>query len=113
MDITVTNLQGATKRIKQLLNTASQKLLGVMKNPIGNQQDEIARLLEKSNNLAIRINAHALTRIEAKLFYEAFYLPAIRCSLSVTAINQMDLETVQRNATTSILAALGYNRHMP
>jgi hypothetical protein len=25
----------------------------------------------------------------------------------------MDLETVQRNATTSILAALGYNRHMP
>jgi hypothetical protein len=111
-EITVTDLQGATKTITQLSNTTSQKLLGVMKNPIGNQQDEIVRLREKSNNLAIRINAHALSRIEAKLTYEAFYLPAMRYSLSITSINQMDLETVQRNATTSILAALGYNRHM-
>jgi hypothetical protein len=108
-EITVTDLQGATKTRTQLSNTTSQKLLGVMKNPIGNQQDEIVRLREKSNNLAIRINAHALSRIEAKLTYEAFYLPAMRYSLSITSINQMDLETVQRNATTSILAALGYN----
>jgi hypothetical protein len=35
--------------IKQLPATTSQKLLGVIKNPIGNQQDEIHQLKEKSN----------------------------------------------------------------
>lgn len=45
--------------------------------------------------------------------YESFYLPVMRYSLSVTSINQMDFETIQKNATNSLLSALGYNRHMP
>jgi hypothetical protein len=84
-----------------------------MKNPIGNQQDEIERLLTKSNKLAQQINNHALSRVEAKMAYDSFYIPAMRYSLAITSINQTDLETVQRNATTSLLAALGFNRHMP
>jgi hypothetical protein len=84
-----------------------------MKNPIGNQQDEISRLKEKSNKIARQINTHALSRIEAKLAYESFYIPAMRYSLAITSINQTDFETIQRNTTTSLLASLGYNRHMP
>jgi hypothetical protein len=37
----------------------------------------------------------------------------MRYSLNITAINQIDMETIQARATTAILAAQGYNRHMP
>jgi hypothetical protein len=45
--------------------------------------------------------------------YDFFYIPAMRYSLAVTSINQLDFETVQQQATAAILAAMGYNRHMP
>jgi hypothetical protein len=111
--IAVKDIHGCMKTIKLLPATTSQKLLGSMKNPIGNQQDEVQRLLEKSNKMAVLINANAISRSEAKMVYESFYLPAMRYSLSITSINQMDFETIQKNATTAITAALGYNRHMP
>jgi hypothetical protein len=111
--IEVNDLNGNKLTIRQLSATDSQKLLGVMKNPIGNQQDEIHRLKEKSNKLALQINSHALSRFEAKMAYDSFYIPAMRYSLSTTSINQMDFETIQKNATNSLMSALGYNRHMP
>jgi hypothetical protein len=88
-------------------------MLGVMRNPIGNQQDEVKRLREKSDRIAINLNATALSRIEAKLAYECFYIPAMRYSLSITSMNQLDLEKVQQHTVASLIAALGYNRHMP
>jgi hypothetical protein len=112
-EITVRNTNNDTKIIKQLSATTSQKILGVMINPIGNQQDEIKHLLEKSNRLTTKLNSHALTRMEAKLAYESFYLPALRYSLSVTSINQIDLETIQKNMTSTIISAMGFNRNMP
>jgi hypothetical protein len=112
-NITVKDIHGNSKTIKLLPATTSQKLLGSMKNPIGNQQDEVQRLHEKSNRIATSLNAHAISRSEAKMVYESFYLPAMRYSLSITAIDQMDFETIQRNATTAVLSALGFNRHMP
>jgi hypothetical protein len=45
--------------------------------------------------------------------YESFYIPAIRYSLSIAAINQIDFEIIQKNATNSLMASLGFNRHMP
>jgi hypothetical protein len=80
---------------------------------MGNQQDEISRLKLKSDTMAEKINTHALSTSEAALAYEAFYVPAMRYSLAITAINQTDLELVQSKAITAILAQLGYNRHMP
>jgi capsular polysaccharide biosynthesis protein len=70
-----------------------------MKCPIGDQQSEIARLKQKSDAIATRINSNAITRAEAKLAYEAFYIPALRYSLNITAINQIDMETIQSKAT--------------
>jgi hypothetical protein len=112
-NITILDKLGNQQDIKQLSATTSQKLLGTMKNPLGNQQDEITRLKEKSAKMAKNINSHALSRTEAKLAYEAFYIPAMRYSLSVTSINQLDFETIQRTMTSSILSFLGYNRNMP
>jgi hypothetical protein len=63
--------------------------------------------------MAIQINTNALTSKEAKLAYKLFYLPAMRYSLAITSINQIDFESVQKQATISILLALGYNQHMP
>jgi hypothetical protein len=57
--IIIRDIHGIEKEIPQLPTNASQKLLGVMKNPMGNQQDEIAQLRDKSNKMATRINMHA------------------------------------------------------
>jgi uncharacterized protein YjbK len=111
--IKVKDLAGNEMTIKQLSTDQSQKLLGVMRNPIGNQQDEIERLKQKSDRLAHQINIGALSTVQAKMAYDSFFLPAMRYSLPITAINQMDFESIQKNATLATLAALGYNRHMP
>jgi hypothetical protein len=102
-----------TIEIPLLPATASQKMLGVTRNPIGNQQDEVKRLKEKSDKMASNLNANALSRIKAKLAYECFYIPAMRYSLAITSINQLDLENVQQNTILSLTAALGYNCNMP
>jgi hypothetical protein len=111
--IYVKDIQGRRQEIPQLPTNKAQKLLGVMKCPIGDQQAEIARLRAKSDNYARRINSNSLTRSEARLAYDVFYIPAIRYSLNITAINQTDLENIQAKATAAFLAAQGYNRNMP
>jgi hypothetical protein len=37
----------------------------------------------------------------------------MRYSLVITSINQIDMESIQKKATTALLAARGFNRHMP
>lgn len=112
-EISVTDIEGNVQKIQQLPTNKSQKLLGVMKCPIGDQQDEIKRLQSKSDNFARRLNSNYLTRTEARLAYETFYIPAMRYSLNITAINQTDMETIQAKATMAFLSAQGYNRNMP
>jgi hypothetical protein len=108
-EIKVKDNEGKLQMIPQLKSNQSQKLLGVMKNPMGDQQDEIARLKQKSDNIAKRINTNKMTRAEAKLAYEAFYIPAVRYSLNITSINQMDMESIQSKAVLAFLAAQGFN----
>jgi hypothetical protein len=112
-EIMIRNIHGHEEKIPQLKTIESQWLLGVMKCPIGDQQAEIQRLKTKSDQYAIKINSNALTRAEAKLAYEVFYIPALRYSLNITVINQIDMETIQAKATMAFLSARGYNRHMP
>lgn len=114
IEISVKGIDGTLQKIPQLKSNESQKLLGVMKNPMGDQQDEIIRLKKKSDTIAKMINSNKLSRTDAKIAYEAFYIPAVRYSLNITSINQVDLETVQSKAILALfLAAQGYNRHMP
>jgi hypothetical protein len=37
----------------------------------------------------------------------------MRYSLAITSINQMDFDTIQRKAMSSLLSAMGFSRHMP
>jgi hypothetical protein len=112
-EVRVKDINGTYQVIPQLKSNESQKLLGVMKSPIGDQQDEIARLKAKSDSIAKKINSNKIDRTDAKIAYEVFYLPAMRYSLNITAINQIDLETIQSKAVLAFLAARGFNRHMP
>jgi hypothetical protein len=113
VQIKVNDIHGNCQPIEQLPSDALQKLLGVMKNPIGNQQDEVKCLKVKSNHMAEEINSFALSQTEAKLAYEEFYVPAMRYLLATMSINQIDFETIHSKATLALLAAIGYNRHMP
>jgi hypothetical protein len=113
IEIKVQDINGVIQTIQQLPADASQKLLGVMKNPIGNQQDEVQRLKQKSDQLAIKMNSQFLSHSDATLAYEAFYIPAMRYSLAITSINQIDFEKIQSLATPAFLAAMGFNRNMP
>lgn len=113
LKIYVDDIYGQKKEIPQLESNKPQKLLGVMKCPIGDQQAEISRLKEKSDTYAKRLNSNYLNRSDASLAYEVFYIPALRYSLQITSINQVDMETIQSKATTAFLSAQGYNRHLP
>jgi hypothetical protein len=109
LEVTVTDIQGQVQCVPPLKAGDSQKLLGVMKNPLGNQQDEIKRLKQKKATTW----PNEITGADARLAYEVFYIPAVRYSLNITAINQIDMETIQSKAVMAFLAAQGYNRHMP
>jgi hypothetical protein len=112
VQINVNDISGNGQTIEQLSSDVSQKLLGVMKNPIGNQQDKVKHLKEKSNKMATKINAFALSQTEAKLAYKAFYIPAMRYSLATTSINQIDFKAIQSQAMLAFIAAMGYNWHI-
>jgi hypothetical protein len=111
--IFVRDINGHAKEIPQLESNQPQKLLGVMKCPIGDQQAEILRLKTKSDGYASRMNSNFLNRTDARLAYEVFYIPAMRYSLQITSINQVNMESIQSKATTAFLSAQGFNRHMP
>jgi hypothetical protein len=81
--IEVQDIIGQPQVIPQHPADKSQKLLGIMKNPMGNQQDEVKQLKQKSDSNATRINTNALSYTEAKLVYGVFYIPAMRYSLAV------------------------------
>jgi hypothetical protein len=51
-EIKIKDQSGELQTIPQLVSNESQKLLGIIKNPMGDQQDEIQRLKQKSNNIA-------------------------------------------------------------
>jgi hypothetical protein len=112
-EIFVTDIHGNEQRIAQLKTNQAQRLLGVMKSPMGDQQDEITRLQGKSDQYARRMNSNYMTHSEARLAYTVFYIPAMRYSLNITSINQIDMETIQARATIAFLSAQGFNRHMP
>jgi hypothetical protein len=75
--IFVQDINGQLKEIPQLESNQPQKLLGVMKCPIGDQQAEISRLKTKSDGYASRMNSNFLNRPDARLAYEVFYIPAM------------------------------------
>jgi hypothetical protein len=111
--IFVRDINGHAKEIPQLESNQPQKLLGVMKCPIGDQQAEILQLKTKSDGYASRMNSNFLNQTDARLAYEVFYIPAMRYSLQITSINQVNMESIQSKATTAFLSAQGFNRHMP
>jgi hypothetical protein len=111
--IFVSDCNSIQQEIPQMESNKPQKLLGVMKCQIGDQQAEVLRLKSKSNNYAKRMNANYLNQTDALLAYKVFYLPALRYSLQITLINQINMETIQSKATAAFLSAQGYNRNMP
>jgi hypothetical protein len=92
--IYVNDINGQEKEIPQLESNQPQKLLGVMKCPIGDQQAEISRLKIKSDTYAKWMNSNFLNRTDARLAYEVFYILAMRYSLQITSINQVSMETI-------------------
>jgi hypothetical protein len=113
IDIKVQDANGIKQTIQQLATNKSQKMLSMMRNPMGNQQDEVAQLKMKSDHIAAKINSYMITQADTFLAYKAFYIPALQYSLAITSINQMDFKNIQSLATTAFLAAMGYNRNMP
>jgi hypothetical protein len=75
--IIIYDLQNKPQQIELIHSEKSQKLLGVMRNPIGNQQDEISQLKDKSNSIATKVNLNAIMSQQAKMAYESFYIPAM------------------------------------
>jgi hypothetical protein len=104
----------ASKTIIQHLDcSTAHKTLGLQKTPIGNQDEQLQKIHEKSNNIAQAIATSSITRDQAKTAWTSMYIPAIAYPLVATYFQENDLNKVENKALTAFLPKMGYNRHMP
>ena len=99
--------------IRQHSNVTELKGLGVHMNFMGTFAYHAATMRTKFDGIARRLRRSSLSPALSRVFYNTFYLPSVRYSLSVTSMTSVELHRVQSLMTSSTLNKLGYNRHYP
>jgi hypothetical protein len=99
--------------IKRHTNVIELKGLGVHMNFMGTFQFHSSNMRQKFDGLARRLRQSRLSPGLSRAFYTSFYLPAVKYSLPVTSMSDLDLQKIQSKMTASALNALGYNQHYP
>jgi hypothetical protein len=106
----VDSADGSTSTIATKSSYESHKTLGVMMNPAGDQNDEIKRLNEKSKKFAQRISLAVLSKLEATMLYEHYFVPSIGYGLSVGTLNLTQAAKIQSKPLQTLLPKMGYNQ---
>ena len=99
--------------IRQYPNEKEVKGLGVFMNFYGTFAVHAQTMRFKFDGLARRLSKSSMSPILSRVYYNAFYLPDVRYSLSATSMTAAELHRVQSLMTATILNKLGYNRHYP
>ena len=99
--------------IRRLTNEEEVRSLGVHMNFHGTFAHHAKMMRFKFDGLARRLQQSAMSPGLSQLFYNSFYLPSVRYSLSVTSTTPRELHRAQSLMRASILNKLGYNRHYP
>lgn len=99
--------------IQQHANTTELKGLGVYMNFAGTFSAHAKTMRFKFDAMARRLQRSSMSAVLSRVYYNTFYLPAVRYSLPVTSMLAPDLHRVQSLMTATILNKLGYNSHYP
>ena len=102
-----------THLIRRHTNEEATKGLGVHMNFQGTVAHHAKTMRFKFNELARHLHRSAMSPTLAQVYYNTFYLPAIRYSLPVTSMTAQELHRSQSLMTASILNKLGFNRYYP
>ncbi len=94
-------------------NDDAIKGLGVYMNFLGTFAYQALQMRKKFDGIARRLGQSRLSPTLTRLYYTAFYIPAVTYSLPVTSMTASELHSIQSKMTAVTLNKLGYNRHYP
>jgi hypothetical protein len=85
--------------------------LGMQKTPIGNQDEQLKKLQEKSNQIAQAVKASLLSQTEAMAAWKTMYIPAVAYPTVATYFQEADLTNIKNKALMVFLPKMGYSQH--
>jgi Reverse transcriptase (RNA-dependent DNA polymerase) len=91
----------------------SHKTLGAYKCLVGEENDHIKFLEQKSNNLAKLTMSSQFNRRQTRKAFNSCYIPAIIYSLTACNLEETHLDKIQQQATTAYIRKCGYEMHFP
>ena len=100
-----------TTTIKHLDCSTAHRTLGLYKSPTGNQAEQLSQLQEKSKKISASIAVSTITRSQARIAWNAIYIPAIAYPLVATYLTEDALTRIENKALVTFLPKMGYNRN--
>jgi hypothetical protein len=88
------------------------KTLGHHKAPMGNNRTQRKILQDKCNTTANRIMRSSLNSTEARIYYEAVFLPSVNYVLPQCFFSSSDLRTIGSKAQQAFVVKCGFSRTM-
>jgi hypothetical protein len=73
----------------------AHKTLGLQNTPIGNQDEQLEQLHEKSNNITQAIASSLINRTYAKIAWTSMYIPAVAYAMVATHFQEQDLNKIE------------------
>ena len=112
--VSLTQGQSTTRyAIRQTSPNESNRMLGVMLNPLGDFTDHLKMLRDKADTFARRLRSPRLTETDISVFHRSIYTPSMRYSLAAVATNEEELSQVQSQISRVILQRLHIRSTIP
>ena len=98
---------------RQQLDEVS-RILGVFfLTTLGDFSEPIRVMKREANTMAGRIKSPRLHTNDIRVFHNTMYVPSMRISLPVLAVDEEELAQIQSQIIPSIVQRLGFNRNLP
>lgn len=88
-------------------------MLGVHINPLRDFSDHLKNLRKKAHTYASRLTSPHLMAAQIRIFHRAIYIPSMRYSLPVLAVDEEELETVQPRVVQVMLQRMHVSSTIP
>ena len=107
------SMDGIKLPIRRTSLGESTKMLGVYLNPMGDFGHHLTVLKKKADMYASRLQSSRLTASDIRTFHRSIYIPSMRYSLSVLAINEEELGQIQARILRVMLQRMHVHGNLP
>jgi hypothetical protein len=104
---------GEIMLVPQIEPNESYKYVGVQLSLDGNMTSQTETLIQKCNKLNGALAQIYMSARDTKQGFTTVFVPSIRYVRPTSSISQTTLQKIQSPTINTVLAKLGYNRHMP